>query len=78
MWACGVVSLGINWVIWAWKGINSKEKHLSLIPLTTFWMVWKERNRRAFEGKVEGFDRVKNSWFQTLSLLIKGHTIYLF
>lgn len=30
-------------------------------PCTTFWMVWKERNRRAFEGKEVDFGRLKDS-----------------
>lgn len=51
--------LGINWVIagtlreelWAWGNVCKQKKHANLIPLTIFWVLWKERNRRAFEGR---------------------------
>lgn len=45
---------------WAWKGIGNVTKHISLIPLAIFWADQKEMNMRAFEGKEESFDRVKN------------------
>lgn len=54
----GLWVVGINWVmtksvrdeIWVWRGISGGKKHMDLIPFTIFWMVWKERNRKAFEG----------------------------
>lgn len=46
--------------ICAWKGISRGKKHASFIRLTTFLVVWKERNKRAFEGVENGFDRVRD------------------
>lgn len=51
---CGL--LGIKWVmagsvkdeLWAWARLCKKKKQLMLIPLTVLWVVWKERNNRAF------------------------------
>lgn len=48
---------------------------MGLIPLATFWVAWKERNIRAFKGIEANFNKIKNSWFQTLGFLIKGYPI---
>lgn len=47
--------LGIGWVvtasvregIWLWDDISTNR---SYIELTVFWVIWKERKRRAFDG----------------------------
>lgn len=46
-------------------------------PLTIFWVVWKERNRRAFERveDINGFDILNNKWFQTLDFLLQSHPL---
>lgn len=72
--------LGISWVmarlvryeIWAWTGIRGRSKLANLILLSTMWKVWKERNKRAFDEveDVNGFDILKNRWFQTLIFFI--------
>lgn len=50
--------LGVNWTVagtikeelGAWTGFGKKKKKLTrLIPLTVFWIVWKETNGRMFE-----------------------------
>lgn len=40
-----------------------------------WWSVWKERNRRAFEGVdcVKGFDILKNKWVRTRKFWMLGH-----
>lgn len=50
--------LGINWVmagavrgeVWAWEGLSIKQSIANLIPLILFWVLWNERNDRAFAG----------------------------
>lgn len=39
---------------------------MSLIPLITFWMVWKERNMRVFKGVEDDFDRLEVDGFRSL------------
>lgn len=48
--------------IWASKGMGGRRKQAGLIPLTIFWIVWKERNQKAFDGvdDVDGFDLLNN------------------
>lgn len=62
--------------IWIWRGISRGKKSLSLTHLAIFWVVWKERNMRAFEEVVDDFDRVSDRWFQTL-FFIMGHPFYI-
>lgn len=62
--------LGIRWVIaawlkneiWAWEGISKRRKIVNCIPLTTFWVVWKERNSRIFENIKEEFNKIRDRW----------------
>lgn len=48
---------------------------MEIILLTIWWTVWKERNRRVFEGvdMDKGFDILKNRWVKTLEFLLLGH-----
>lgn len=36
--------------IWAWDGLYVKGNIANLIPLTVFWVLWKEKNSRVFDG----------------------------
>ena len=45
---------------------EKKEKNWNSIPLCIFWMVWKERNRLAFKGRVLNIQKLKNSFICTL------------
>lgn len=38
-----------------WHGIHGNRERLIL--LATFWLIWKERNRRMFEGIKSNFDK---------------------
>lgn len=62
--------------IWAWKGISDVKKYVSLIPLATFWTIWKETNKRAFESVECDFDRLKTRWFQILDSFVIGHPLF--
>lgn len=35
--------------IWVWKGISGGKNHVTLIPLTFFWVAYKKRNMWVFE-----------------------------
>lgn len=37
-----------------------ERRNTCLIPLAIFWVVWRERNRRVFEGLEDNFDRVRD------------------
>lgn len=85
LWSIVQNTLRISWVvsgsvknkIWAWKGMGSKRKHVEMIQLTIFWVVWKKRNKKAFEGvkDTNGYSLLKNRWFQTFTFLLMGHSI---
>lgn len=51
------------------------KKHFSFIPLVTFWVIWKEKNKRALEGVEMSLIELKID-VQTLSFLITGHPLY--
>lgn len=62
--------------IWAWKGTFDWEKHLGLIIFAIFWVVWKERNRRTFDGVEEGTNKLRERWFLALGFLVIGQPLY--
>lgn len=45
----GVMTVNVKEEIWKWKCVSGRKKHLGLIPLAIFWVMWKERNKRAFK-----------------------------
>lgn len=45
---------------WAWDEVCKKKRLLRLIPLCIFWVVWKERNLRAFEGIEKDFTSTRD------------------
>lgn len=68
LWTMMYDLLGIKWLIagsvreelWAWKGLCNKKKLVKLIPLTIFWVIWKERNSKAFDGIEGEMTRIKD------------------
>lgn len=85
LWCTAYRLLGISWVmvntgrekVWTWKGVSGrKKKQLGLISLTIFWVVWKERNRRTFQGVEEDIDKVKTRWYQSLGFLVTNNSLY--
>lgn len=59
LWSMVFGLLGISWAladsvcneILTWKMLVSRRRQLSLVLLTIFWIIWKEMDCRAFEGK---------------------------
>lgn len=44
-----------------WEGIgavNSKNNNITLIAHSSFWIIWRERNRRILEVHVSNFSRI--------------------
>lgn len=46
--------------LWVWAKICKKKTYLNLIPLSIFWVIWKERNARAFERVEEKYVNIRN------------------
>lgn len=46
-------------MLWAWKSVSGRKSRLSFIPLTIFYVVRKEMNRRAFQGVEDDADQVR-------------------
>lgn len=63
--------------LWAWKGLVKRKNTLALIPLAIFWVLWKGRSRRVFEGVEEGIDRIREREFQILGFFGFGLTVVL-
>lgn len=84
LWTLAYSLLDISWVmvgsvrdeIEAWKKALRDERPLYFIPLATFWMIPKERNRSLLDGTMSNFDEFKDNWFQILSFFIKSHLLY--
>lgn len=78
----GIWLLYINWVIadyvrnelWVWDGLSRVKKIVNLIPLAIFWIMWKERNLRAFEGIEGGILKLRDRWMHIGSSCF-GHDI---
>lgn len=66
--------VGNCWVgereLWAWKGLCEKKKIVKFIPITIFWVIWKEVNSRAFDGIKDEMVKIRNRWFHLFSSLI--------
>ena len=72
-----VFSVSIKEVLLSWKGARigkKKRKVWRVAPLCLFWVIWKERNRRAFEDCSWTEQRLKNSflylWWDWVRLYI--------
>lgn len=59
-----------------WEGIRRKEKFISLIPLTVFYIIWKERTMRAFDGIDSDMVKIKDRWFYLFGSLLTRHDLY--
>ena len=88
LWELLFALFGVMWVLpysvrdnlLGWRGINLGKKHSNAwmtAPLCLFWVVWKERNKIAFENEELLIHRMKNSfvcnfWFWTKSIVDEG------
>lgn len=55
----------------------NKKRLLQLIPLSIFWVVWNERNLRAFEGIEKDFISISNTLFHTFGYMILGLSLII-
>lgn len=70
-----MAGLVINELI-TWEGLIGNSKSACLIPLSIFWVIWKERNKRAFDGQEESSMNLKNRWFHYFDSIMLGHSTY--
>lgn len=55
--------------------ICEKKTYLYLIPLSIFWVIWEERNVRAFGGIEGEILNIRNKWIHVFGSLILSHNI---
>lgn len=74
--------IGVDWVmtgslsneLWVWEVLCIKKgRHLFLVPLTIFWVIWKERNSKTFEEVKTNLGNIKHKWIHTFGPILLGH-----
>lgn len=83
LWSIVYSLFGVNWVIagsinnelWAWEGFALNNHVTRLIPLIIFWVMWKEKNNRAFEGIEDTFVNIKDRWLHYFDSTLLGHNL---
>lgn len=58
-----------------WDGLSFRRSMANLIPLTVFWVIWKERNARTFEEKECNLNRLKDRWIHYFGFILLCHDI---
>lgn len=75
--------MNLSWVtagfvkdeLFAWEGLCKRKTNYKIIHLIIFWIIWKERNNRAFEGKKSDFVTIKNKWLHLFWSIVLGHNL---
>lgn len=70
IWSLIYSLIGISWMmpvsireeLWAWECVHLNSRLIKLIPLTIFWVLWKERNFRTFKSKKRYMYRLRERW----------------
>lgn len=44
----------------AWAELCKKKSYLMIIPIPVFWVEWKERKTRAFDGVENDFSNIRD------------------
>ena len=71
---CWVIQASVRETLLGWQGsfIGRKRKKVwSAAPLSLFWTIWKERNRRSFENMKLSVQRLKVLVFMQFTILDK-------
>jgi len=65
--------------LYAWEGFfgrKAKKKNAGLFPRTIFWSIWREKNRRVFEGVEMPLHCFKDYFIKSLYFWDKGVFCY--
>lgn len=55
--------------------LGSNILHIDTVRMI-LWMVWKERNNRAFNDCVRNIKRIRDRWLHNFGTLILGHDVH--
>jgi len=85
LWDIAICSVGVSWVAFdsvknhllAWEGffgrkVKKKKETAWVLPHVIFWCIWRERNRRVFEGFETPVQHLKDLFIKTLFYWEKG------
>lgn len=69
------MSRSISDELWAWEGVQLDSSLIKLIPLTIFWVIWKERNSITFEGKETDLYRLRDRLMHYFGFILLEYDI---
>lgn len=84
LWSLVYSLMGLNWVmagfvskeLFAWEGLSPNSPVARLIPLSIFWIFWRERNNSAFEGTEDSFVNIKDRWLHYFCSIFLEHNLH--